>query len=761
MISMVQAFRGLVLVALFGALASVARAQDDPAGAPRSPGAPPSDDAIRMGSPLGLPSDVTREAMWPAPTAEDWKAPCLISWQRTFEDALRVSKAKEQPILVCVNMDGEIASEHFAGIRYRRPETAAFYEPYVCVIASVYRHNPRDYDEQGRRIPCPRFGTVTCGEHIAIEPILFEQFFDGKRIAPRHIAVEQGKQEAYDVYYSWDTKSVFTALSTGIANLPPPKPNANIDLPVVERVASSDVIDRTAVETAYLKGGHEARRVLIESTLTHRDVDQIDMLRLAIFGLDVELARLARQALAQCDSEAAVDLIAEALKVPMEAAEREALIAAAVRLGETYPRARTLAAVYQGLAVSSKLIDVEGWSKGFEAEADTSAREAYDFEAGIESRAKASEAHPEDADAHLELAASFLARAQDPSLERRFARVTLEDARKSALEAERLGAKGWRLDALLAATSSAMGNRDEALARAVAAVEGGMPPPAAGTDGPEASNAVTVLALFAQARQRAIAKAYREKASWPGEWLSDIDAAYAVLTRHPLGTDVHVVSDYDFLRWLGATPRAAEVLTAGLARFPESWVLHDRLRTKVLWEKGADGLEAAYSAMLAKPDAPANLEWFAGYASLVAAERHRRSGAPDAALAAYDRGIAHYEAGVEKNPDSRDSADHYIALALAGRARVSLEQGELERATKEILAAFDRRPQSAATPDGLNLSGVDTAKMLHARLAEAKREELAARVQAGLDALDPQLLELPAYEREGEIRPSRRAGEQR
>jgi hypothetical protein len=63
-------------------------------------------------------------------------------------------------------MDGEIASEHFAGVRYREPETAAQMNAYTCVIASVYRHTPRDYDEEGRRVECPRFGTVTCGEHI-------------------------------------------------------------------------------------------------------------------------------------------------------------------------------------------------------------------------------------------------------------------------------------------------------------------------------------------------------------------------------------------------------------------------------------------------------------------------------------------------------------------------------------------------------------------------------------------------------------------
>src|SRR4030095_8566403 len=90
------------------------------------------------------------------------------------------SQERGKPVLVCVNMDGEIASEHYAGVRYRQPEIAALYEPYVCVIASVDRHNPRDYDDEGKRIVCPRFGTLTCGEHIAIEPGLFDKFFDGQ-----------------------------------------------------------------------------------------------------------------------------------------------------------------------------------------------------------------------------------------------------------------------------------------------------------------------------------------------------------------------------------------------------------------------------------------------------------------------------------------------------------------------------------------------------------------------------------------------------
>jgi hypothetical protein len=175
----------------------------------------------------GQDPGVDREAMWFAPTAEDWTKPCLIAWQRTWEDALAVAEETGQAILICVNMDGEIASEHYAGVRYRQPEIAALYAPYVTVVASVYRHTPRDHDEEGRRIPCPRFGTVTCGEHIAIEPILYEKYFEGTRVAPRHIMIELDGAEQYDVFYAWDTASVFQAVrDAAIARCPSEWPAA-------------------------------------------------------------------------------------------------------------------------------------------------------------------------------------------------------------------------------------------------------------------------------------------------------------------------------------------------------------------------------------------------------------------------------------------------------------------------------------------------------------------------------------------------------
>jgi hypothetical protein len=101
------------------------------------------------------------------------------------------------------------------------------------------------------------------------------------------------------------------------------------------------------------------------------------------------------------------------------------------------------------------------------------------------------------------------------------------------------------------------------------------------------------------------------------------------------------------------------------------------------------------------------------------------------------------------DPLGEDDADHFIAMALAGRARIRIERQELDAATADVLGSFARRERSAATLDGLNITPVGTARMLLAKAAEAGRADLAQSVQDALDALAPELLELPAFERGG------------
>ena len=78
--------RRSVLTLAFLLMASLGAAQDPSDG--RGPATPPRGAA--------------REAMWPAPTAEDWQKPVLVTFQRTWKDALEVSRQSNKPILICL-----------------------------------------------------------------------------------------------------------------------------------------------------------------------------------------------------------------------------------------------------------------------------------------------------------------------------------------------------------------------------------------------------------------------------------------------------------------------------------------------------------------------------------------------------------------------------------------------------------------------------------------------------------------------------------
>jgi len=715
--------------------------QDEPAPRP-SGGAPPSDDAFEMGSPPALPDGMTEEQMWPAATAEGWAKPCLIEWQRTFDDAVRVAHQKHQPILVAVNMDGEIASEHFAGVRYRDPATAAMMNRYACVIASVYRHTPRDYDEDGNRVECPRFGTVTCGEHVEAERELYDKYFDGMRVSPRHIVLGLDGGETLDVFYSWDVQTVFTTFAKGVEGWP--DPIEPVEPTLADRAASADVKDREFLESAYANGDRETRVAILRSLVEHRVVDQTEVLRSAIFGLDLELAGLAREALAQCETEGALDLMAEALKAPLAREERERLLAAVDRIAETSPRARMLSSLHSGLALTSKLV-APADAADPAGEYRSSARQAVD----VQARAETAQARPADPAALLSFAEGLLARG-DEEPDRRLAALFADDARNAAERARDLGLESPRLSAVLALTA-----KDERSARehAVAAIEGGLLLGGDAADHLTERGRFGLLKHFAGARERQIRAAFRRDGEFPPEWLSDVHAAYEVIARSPFADDEVLIGQYDFLRWIGATPRAEGMIDVALTRFPDSPLVHDRYRAQLLWEGGPAGLEAGYDEMLAdaaeRGDPATQVAWFSGYASLVAAEHYRRRNRTDEAIAAYEQGLARFERAATAFPDAADSCEHFRAMAHAGWSRVALELGDLAKATDELLAGMTLSPDSSATLDGLGLSPIMTAKMLHARLMESGEPGdagRASRVQAALDSLDPRLLEPPPSE---------------
>lgn len=721
----------------------------------------PQGDAKSQDTPPPAPAPGSREATWPAPTAEDWAKPVQITWQRTWEDALAVSKETGKPIMVAINMDGEIASEHYAGVRYRDPEVGKLFEPYVSVVASVYRHNPRDYDENGNRIPCPRFGCVTCGEHMAMEPAVYDQFLDKTRVAPRHIMVELDGAETYDIFYALDVTSVLEGIREGIEN------RESTELPENEKdlgglIASRAQGDRVYVEEVFRKAKRADRLQMLDLAGRLGKDAPIDMLRLALFGLDVETARAARVALAQLRSEAAVELILEVLAVPLPADERTMLLDALEAIGEGgVARAKTLARTLRGLEGDGgeQRLRVEALGRALSGvEASEALRARYEVEAEL-SGLEAAKGLPaeEQALAATRRAEGLLRLAVEPdaldfrgpngAARRRRSALMFTDVADAAREAEAIAGRTWRTAAALGLASWYRGE-PEAARPLLAEAFDGMAADASpgGTRVAQGFIGVAVASLRAKDLREAVyGPGRRGEEPAPGA-IQAADAAHDLLRSHPLSDDLHAREHHDLLLYIGARRRAFEVLEHGLARFPASDALHRRLRDTLLWRRGVKAMLAHYAATKERIGADAATFWFAGLAELVAAEHHRRRARQGEAIAAYDTAQASFTRVAELDEQYGESCKHYRAIALAGQGHAAMELGELERAAALLTRAMELYPNASNVLDGLNFSAVTTSKLLGAKLAAANLVDAREALEAAVARLDARLLEKPAFE---------------
>lgn len=189
----------------------------------------PSAVAIASVSNAAVPASLSPAAAPSAPAVVVAPDDTQIHWQRSLEDALSISAAQKRPLLVAINVDGESGSDRIVTERYRDPRFVQWTRSFVCVVASVSRHNSRDFDERGRRIPCPRLGEVTCGEHVALEPILFDRYLGGERVSPRHAVVQTDGTKSFDVFLLFDMADLDARLAACAKDAPPP--SAAPDLP--------------------------------------------------------------------------------------------------------------------------------------------------------------------------------------------------------------------------------------------------------------------------------------------------------------------------------------------------------------------------------------------------------------------------------------------------------------------------------------------------------------------------------------------------
>ena len=219
-------------------------------------------------------------------------------------------------------MDGEIASEHYAGVRYRQPEIGE------ALRALRVRHR-LGVPTQPRATTTTR-ATASSARASAASPAASTS--PSSRSSTRSTATGSASHratsrstwtgnEVYDVYYANDTASRVRRRSATASRIcrRPSRPSSA----ATARSSSAWPAATSRIARPWRPPTGRATRPCARRSWRRRssttDVAQLDLLRLAIFGLDVDLsAEGPRRPWPRPTRATATTLISESLQVPME-----------------------------------------------------------------------------------------------------------------------------------------------------------------------------------------------------------------------------------------------------------------------------------------------------------------------------------------------------------------------------------------------------------------------------------------------------------
>ena len=646
-----------------------------------------------------------------APTA------ARIEWQRSLADALAVQEATGLPLLVVVNMDGEVFNERFAKSTYKDPAFVASTRGYVCVVASPDRHTDKDYDADGNRIECPRFGGCTCSEHIQIEPELFRRYFNGTRNAPRHVGVTKQGAIVFDRFLDTSMQTAIDAIAKNAGDASK-QPGASTDPAVL--FGRRDALARRTLEAMWQRGDAAARRALMVAAADAGN-EPYDMLRAGLRDEDAGVAAKAALALAKRGGKDALIDLEDALARHPSGPVHDALVARIVELAKTDDAAKRLAAHLVAPVAPTRI--AAPWSNAWAAPRfDDGDRAAIEKE--LDRCETALKQTPDDDEARLALAvaqaafADILARDGDKGPEFWFADA-IGSARK--VKAKELQPEAQAVIAYASYMTGEAQACGTALALAQAAPQNGrQPAPALAARFLDVAIAGTATKVFGDTGGNA-ARA----------WRSEIDRVVAMLdlmNERKAVREGALLAGAGLLEYGGLRAQARARLADAVARFPGSPKAHERWRNRLLVDLGVAGMRKAYAEFVATAADKPEAEWFAGYAGIVAGEQETRDKRAAQGIAAYAEAIERLQRSAAGNADFADSANGLAVLALAGRAELLAEDGKPEDAAADLLRAWALRPDGFDEADGLQRKPRGIASRVAQALQKAGKAELAAKL---------------------------------
>ncbi len=693
------------------------RRRDTDSTAPPAPPSASSLDEVVEEDEVGLPAPV-------------------IPWQRSLEDALALVELTKKPLLLCVNVDGESASEVMARGRYRDPAFAELTRGFIPLLLSPNVHSPREYDDRGRRIPDPKFGRVVQSEHIEHDDAITERYFDGQRVATRHKALDADGNTLFDIYLVNDLSVIDRALAEhGVFGAELPDPDR---LDEQQLLASPDAACRDRLEDLFLRGDERTRVRLASLCLSSaRPTQHPEVLRMALLDRSDRVRRQAVWAVVQHAERVETDLLLPAFRAAGEDASQLAALVSAVRRvayssgdDARKGRAERLERVFTGLQERSTALDVDRWRLALtfaprteELPPTADQKEAVvariaDLEARLEGASDDRELNLLFADTLMRLARIQMLEGQNPT-------YLFEDVRAAAALATSDDLPDGRALGYLAWSSYMLSDSESAVDYASRAL-----PHLRGQAG--SPLAAQVLQVFAQGRIRGL---YDGMAGgeWPDSWIADIRDTYEALLVHPSVSEKQVIDYLKFLDVVEAHRLQEDVVRRAIALFPASTEVHRSFRNQMLRDHGAGFLEEAYETLETPPEESASFAWYAGLATLVAAERHVQNKETEAALGAYGLSVDRFRASIAEEPEFEGSASHYISLALAGTANLHLERERWDAALDAIRTGITENPRSATFTDGLGNTPAAIAGRVHRALLRSGRAAEASSLREVLD----------------------------
>ena len=692
-----------------------------------------------------------------------------IHWQRSLEDALALQAEGGRPILVAVNMDGESASERIVRERYREASFVATTRPFVCLVSSAFRHTPRDHDPRGRRIVCPRLGEVTCGEHIALEPILHERFLGGERISPRHALILPGGEKPFDLFLLFDLRELDSALARAASEAAPAaREETSATAPWASLAGAHRNRARQAVESRLVGAGSEETLAALQAIRSSGNGGWVDLLRVLFaaraavlgapfvrtledtalgVGVEIETAAALREHLiARAPRGGSPGLECDALLIPalgrlngIDPALRTLLLSwlASGCEGPSGERAQAaialrrllggdeLPAVEQAIQAAGGAFDPARFLEWFRGRRDLE-------RARSSAAAPPSDVLPPEGELEaelVELEGRIAADPGDTATRARHARALLALARqrlaRSAADTGLLFEDAWsalqgalelrpgdlelRLDAARAAFHMGRHGEQERIALEALRLSGG-PPSAGGGFETLAAREVArheALRWLGDAEARQLSARSGGDARREAEGLTRGAWALAAAACGPLAEDTDWVSLASFFAAAGRWQEEAAFALAGVERWPESDALRAALN-RSFWNIGRPDLAAGAAARIAEANpGSAASAWYEGYARIHWADWLRRGEEPELAIEAYRRAAPAFERARELRADFADSSEHYLALAALGRGFAHLLAERRAEAAEALVEAIAIRPAIAGARDSLGREAVD------------------------------------------------------